>query len=297
MKTSKQQNYSLLAAVLATFSALLLSTSMLLARTLSPAIPTPLVVFIKSCCGLGVLIPLLVQSKLQMLSTNKIHLHLLRVILSASSMLCTYYAYRNLPTVVATAIGMTGALFVTILARIILAEKIRPLKWLLISIGYLGVILVIAKPTSISYTLSISYFAVCSAILANIFAASCVIVTKLLSHHDTPTTIVTYSNLGVTLIYLMLSYNNLSIITTISTKDIITLFSIGILVVIAHICSVSAVKHTSPAFTAPFEYTRIVFAAIVGVTLFNEPLTLLVIIGSSMIILSAYLLNFLATKD
>jgi drug/metabolite transporter (DMT)-like permease len=80
-------------------------------------------------------------------------------------MFCTYYTYRNLPVAFATSIGMSGALFTTILSRIILKDHVTALKWLLIIIGYLGVI-VLVNPTS--YVIDI---AIITSLVANLIAS------------------------------------------------------------------------------------------------------------------------------
>jgi hypothetical protein len=49
------------AALLATFSALALSTSMALARKLNPEIPTTLLVFVRSCFGFLFFLPFFTQ--------------------------------------------------------------------------------------------------------------------------------------------------------------------------------------------------------------------------------------------
>jgi len=138
---------NIISAILATLGALALSTLMMLAKQLHPSIPTSLVVFIKSSFGLIFFIPVLIANRKTIAKTKKLPWHILRIILASSTMVCTYYAYRNLPIAFATSIGMSGPLFTTLLSVILLKENISPIKWLIIILGYIGVIIII-KPVT-----------------------------------------------------------------------------------------------------------------------------------------------------
>lgn len=288
-------NIKIISIILATLSALLLSIAMMLAKNLSSDISTLLIVFVKSCCGLILFIPFLAKHKTRSLSTNKGYIHFLRIILLVSAMFATYYAYRNLSVVLATSIGMTEALFITIFSKIILKETIGPLKWGLILIGYLGVTLVIIKSPILSESInSISKLAIVAALLANILAANCAIITKILSKYDSTMTILLYSYLGtfiVSLFLLILNVDNLSTFALLSTKDITILFGIAILGISSQLCSTTAIKYSTLVLIAPFKYIRILFAALIGVIVFKEQLTISTAIGSIIIIFSAYLIN------
>ena len=78
-------------ALLAILSALLLSTSMSMTKTLSPEIPTSLVVFMRTFFGLLFFLPFLIKNRRQFLKTTQPFVHLLRIMTSVLAMLCTYY--------------------------------------------------------------------------------------------------------------------------------------------------------------------------------------------------------------
>ena len=70
---------------------------MSIAKQLHLDIPTTMIVFIKSCVGLMFFLPVIILNKEISIKTNQSSLYALKISLTVGSMLCTYYAYRNLP--------------------------------------------------------------------------------------------------------------------------------------------------------------------------------------------------------
>lgn len=276
------------ATALAIFSALALSTSMALARKLNSEIPTTLVVFMRSLFGFAFFLPFLMKNNRAIFYTKKFHLHVLRVLLAVSAMLCTYYTYRNLPVAFATSIGMSGAIFTTTLSWFILKEYISSFRWILVIIGYMGVLVVI-RPTS--YLLDI---AIITSIMANIFAALAMITAKVLSRTDSTLTMMLYSNLGIVIVSASISRGGG--IDILNNTDWLILSMTGLLGVSAQYALLNAIKISTPSFLAPFEYTRMVFAIMIGWVFFCEIPGLYTIAGSIIIILATYLLTYLDNK-
>jgi len=274
--------------LLAITSSLLLSISMSLAKTVNSEVPTTLLVFIRSCFGILFLLPILVYNTRSITRTQNLLLHILRTIIVFSAMLCTYYAYRNLPLAFAASISMSSPLFTTILSFIILKEKINSLKLLVILIGYLGVIIVIRPST---FLLDLGTI---SSILANILAACALIIVKILSRHDSTMTIMFYTNIGLVLVACVFSLDEWKLLNFIDYKIISIM---GLLGVTMQFCSIIAVTHSSPSFVAPFEFTRIFFSHLIGIIIFKEIVDIYIVIGSLVILFSVYILARLEIKD
>jgi len=279
---------NMLSAGLATLGALSLSVSMSLAKQLHPGIPTSLVVFTKSCFGLLIFLPILISNRKSFVKTDKLPWHILRVVLAASAMLCTYYAYRNLPFAFATSIGMSGPLFTTFLSIILLKEKVSLIKWVVIIVGYIGVIIIV-KPTSCLLDLG-----TVSALLANLLAACTIIVVKILSKYDPTITIMLYSNIGITIVSFLFNIQGWQ---PLSIKDLMLLSFMGVLGIISQFCSITALKYSTPSFVAPFEYTRLPFAILIGLLVFGETTDVYTILGGVVIISSAYILSCLNNRN
>ena len=270
-------NQKINGTILVIISALSLSISMSLVKQLNSDIPTLLAVFIRSCFGLLFLMPFLRKNPIQAIRTIKLRLHILRSILTLGAMFCTYYAYRHLPIAFATSIGMSGPLFTITLSVIILKDHIGLWKWVLVLIGYCGVILVI-RPTSF-----IVDIAIIVALLANILSSCCIIIAKILSKNDSTITIMLYSNIGITIISALLNNYQWQIL---DIRDIIILSLAGLLGIISQFCTFKAFKYSNPSFLAPFEYTRMLFAILISIFIFQEQPDLFTIIGGIIIISS-----------
>jgi len=258
-----------------------------LARSLNPDIPTSMLVFVRSCFGLLFFIPFLLKHNLEIFKTKRLHLHILRACISVTSMICTYYTYRHLPIAFATSIGMSGALFVTTLSSLILRDRIGIYRWILLIIGYVGVVIVI-RPSS--YILD---FAIITSLLANLFMALALIVAKILSRTDSNITMMLYTNIGIVIVSALILQGDLSIL---SLDDIVKLSIIGLLGVSAQYIMLSALRLTSPSFIAPFEYTRIVFSTLIGIICFAEIPDIWIFIGSVVIVSATYSLTYLDAK-
>lgn len=266
-------------AVLAIIGVLSLSVSMSVAKQLDPNIPTVMVVFVRSGFGLLFFIPVFIKERRSLSRFTNIPLHITRVILGVFAMLCTYYTYRNLPIAFATSIGMTSPIFTTALSGLILKEVIGYKKWMLVIIGYIGALIVI-KPTSF-----ILDTAIITALLANLLAAACVIIIKILSRTNSIIAIMLFGNVGLFVLSCFMSITQWYPLTI---REIGLLSITGALGLITQICSNVAVKRTSPGFIAPFEYSRMLFATLIGFIIFNEIPEISTIIGVSVIIASTY---------
>ena len=282
MLFSLRQN--IISATLAILGALSLSIMLSLSKLLHPGISTIFVVFVKTCFGLMFFVPILLSNRKTIAKTDMLPLHILRIILSIGAILCTYYAYRNLPVAYATSIGMSGSLFTTILSVIVLKEKISFAKWLIIFLGYLGVIIVV-RPVSFFLDLGTA-----SALLANLLSSCIIILVKILLRYDSTATIMFYAIIGIIIITFLLNIHGWEVLTM---KDLILLSFMGLLGVITQFCSFTALKYSNLSFVAPFEYTRVFFAILIGLIIFHEIPDVYTLFGSTLIILSVYMITCL----
>src|SRR3569832_2191511 len=270
-------------AILATLAALLTGVLMAVTKELTQEIPTLLVVFIRSTFGLLFSLPLLIKNRQRVFRSNQYGLHGIRIILSASAMLCTYYTYRHLPLTLATSLGMTGALFTTVLSIHILKDRVDRIKWLCILLGYLGALFII-QPSNLTFEIGIA-----TSLLANFFAGCGTIIGKIISRQDSSLTILGYTNIGLTIIFGCLSYPHWQII---SNRDILLLALGGVLGVCSHYAYLTALQKVSPSFLAPFGYTRLIFGFLIGFVFFNELPNLSIVLGSMLIILANYIITY-----
>ena len=182
---------------------------------------------------------------------------------------------------------MTGALFTTVLSVVILKDQVDRIKWLCILVGYLGT-LCILQPGAIHFEIGII-----TALLANLLAGCGSITSKILSQRVSNLAIIIYNTLGMAIIFGFLSYPYWHLL---NQQVFGILAGMGALALGSNYCYLTALKKASPSFLAPFEYTRLIFAFIVGFVLLGESPTWHTILGSMMIIGAAYTITYRDSK-
>ncbi len=255
------------------------STAMAFAKTLSPEVDSVIVLFMRYFFGLIFFSPFIIKAGVKGFVTSRPVLHFTRVLTLGITVGCTYFAYRNLPLALATSIGMTGPLFTTVLAMLFLKDHVSLTKWVLILLGYVGVIVAV-RPHEVSVSIG-----VWAALMANSFAAISIICSKLLTRTESTFTLMLYANTVTTFIAGLVA---LVLWKTPGTSDLMTLIAVGGFGVLSQFCNITALKFANPSFLAPFEYTRICFAIPVGYIFFDEVPNLWVILGSLIIIGATY---------
>jgi len=264
-----------------------ITTAMSFAKLLDLETSGFVLVFLRCSFGFLFTLPFVVSSGVKAFKTQRHPLHLLRVCFNCSALACTYYAYRHLPLAEASAIGLTEPLLTTLMAALILKDKVTPGKWLTIICGYLGV-LIIANPQNfvVNHALWVLLF-------ANFSASASLICTKKLSNSESTVLILTYTNIVSVLFTGLIA---LPYWKAPSGRDVWIMICVGLFGIISQLSYVRALKLGSPAFLSPLEYMRFVIAIPVGFFLFKEALTFSTILGGCLIILATYGLTYLENK-
>lgn len=252
-------------------------------KMLQGTIPTVTILFTRSIFGSLASSMMVASAGREILRTQRFPLHLFRISLGLVGIICTYYAYSNLPLAMATSIGFTGPLMTTLMSLIFLKETISWKRWIGILVGYLGVLLII-RPEEGSFS-----FAVGISLLANVFAGGSIILARKLSGTDHPAIIMALSN-GVNL--LLLAFPAFLNWVPLTTSQSLLLIGVALTGTISQYFQINAVRLAKPSFLAPFEYFRLIFALPLGWFLLNETPTVMELIGSFIIIIATYYVTY-----
>lgn len=131
-------------------------------RLLATMVLSTLVMVVKFTAGTGVALPeilfwrqvpsaililawLVWRGEVHRLRTTRLPTHARRAMLGMSGMFFTFGAPILLPLAVATTFGFTTPIFAVILSALLLKEKIGPVRWLAVALGFAGVV-IIAQP-------------------------------------------------------------------------------------------------------------------------------------------------------
>ena len=185
-------------------------------------------------------------------------------------------ALFNMPLANVSAILQVLPLSVTLAAAVFLGERVGWRRWIAIVIGFIGVMLIL-RPGGGGFGIY-SFYAV--------GAVACVTVRDLCVRRITAETPSLTIALGAAIGVLVFSgFGALAIewqpVTSLSAFKLA--MATGF-VIAAYMCSVMAMRSGEIAFVAPFRYSSLVVAMILGVTIFGETLDAFTLLGSAIVV-------------
>jgi drug/metabolite transporter (DMT)-like permease len=236
-------------------------------------------VFLRSLIGVSIFLLLGKQfGGWRSLVTAKWRWHLLRTFLSTITMFAFFYGLANMRLVDALTLGFTAPLMVTALSVLFLGEHVGWRRWIAVSAGFIGV-LIILRPGSTP----VSFASV--AVLIAAFTYACMAITsRKLSTTESGYALSVYVIAGPMVVSAtMLSGGNWQ---TPDANGWLLFTMAGASSVITWIGIIGAYRRASPALLAPFEYTALIGGAIAGYLIWNEIPDRWVVLGASIIIAS-----------
>lgn len=267
-----------LGAVILTFSWVFFTIEMVLARILSKDLPIAEIAVFRLLAQILILIPVLIFLGGGLLKTTRIWHHVSRAALSSGGMILFYLTFSLLPVAVATTLTFTQALFVSIMAVVVLREIVGPRRILAILVGFAGVLIVV-RPGFVTFDP-----AMLIALLGAFVASALMIITRSLGQTEHRLAIMAYSagfGLCFVLPYALLHWKPVeeALWPMLAILSLCGTFGQFLMVGAYQIAEASAL--------APIDYVRLVFAVIAGYAVFSEIPDIWTFTGSAVIVLSA----------
>ena len=125
------------------------------------------------------------------------------------------------------------------------------------------------------------FFYYMCAILGTLLIAYIKIFIKIISQKESNTKIQFYFALNSSLILLIPYILNCSVILF---KDFLFVFLLSVFGLLAQYFTVEGLKNSQAVKVMPFDYSRIIFGIIIGVSFFNEKITMDIIFGALIIV-------------
>lgn len=244
-------------------------------RYLSAFYDPSFIVMVRNIFALAILMPYIYKNYRNIFTRNKLTINILRASSGFLSMTMWFYAVSMIPIADAVSISFIVPSLTTIFAIIFLKEKINIKNWISIIIGFIGVLIIIRpgfKEFNIAYLLMI---------VSACFWAISNILTKILSASQQPINVVAYLTTIMTI---------LSVPFGVFYIQPLTIFSIFLLIAMAIISNLSyfllskSYSKADLSIVQPFDFTRLIFSALIGYFIFDEKVDLLTIIGSLIIL-------------
>ena len=239
------------------FGALMASSVKYLSNDLHPII----ICFYRCLLGLILISPFIIKNNFRALKSKNIKLQFSRVMINIFSMIFWFSAIGIMQFEKAAALGFTTPLFTTILAIIILKEKIRFHRTAALLIGFLGIIIIV-RPGYVPLELGAVF------ILASALSFSFVlIIIKKLSAIDSSQTIIFYHLLLSTPVFFILS---LFYWETVNLNQLLIFTLMGASGLLSHWCLAQAFKLSDTTFVMPLQFTKLIWASLIGFFIFTE---------------------------
>jgi drug/metabolite transporter (DMT)-like permease len=259
-----------------------------LIKSLGDAYPTNQIVFVRS---LFALIPVLIMVQAaggwRVLITAYPWSHLGRSLAGLTAMTCLFAALALIPLATATAIAYAAPLFTTALAALLLGERVRRYRWAAVVVGFFGVLVMLA-PAGLTladtglagggdrYALGAGL-----ALAGAIFMALAMVQIRRLTGFEPSIRIVFYfTAIGTVAAGLTLPVN--AVLPT--WPDAAVMLAIGVTGGLAQLTLTASYRGAPASVIAPFDYTSMLWALVLGYVLFAEVPQPLVLIGAGVVI-------------
>lgn len=209
--------------------------------------------------------------------------HLLRGAIGAAGMALIFISYGLLPLPEATAITFAAPLFSTLLAAPLLGERLRRYRILATLAGLAGVAVVMAPRLTVFGGAAASgpeAWGAAAALGAALFMALAQIQVRRMTRTETTTSIVLWFTISCT-VY--------SLVTVPSWRmpdasQWALLGLAGLLGGVAQVMLTAAYKNAEAGLIAPFDYTSMLFATVIGFVIFSDIPALPTVIGAAVVI-------------
>jgi drug/metabolite transporter (DMT)-like permease len=200
--------------------------------------------------------------KLGLVRTRRLGLQIVRGMLLAASSMFFFSALKFMPMAEASSISFVAPMLATLLGVILLKEKVEPARWLAVTAGFVGVLIIVRPGSGI-----FSWVAVLPLATAASFA-SYQILTRKLAGVDGPYTSLFYSGVvGTVMLAAVLPFQW---VTPTTVAHALMLPAIGFLGGLSHLILIRAYDQAAVSTLAPFSYTQLIWVILMGYLVFGD---------------------------
>ena len=242
-----------------------------------------IICFYRSLMGLILITPFVVRNNFRALQTKNMRLQIFRASINVISMICWFSAIGMMHFEKATALGFTTPLFTTVLAVIVLGEVIRFHRTAALLLGFIGIIIII-RPGYVPFE-----FGTILMLVASFSFSFVLIFVKKLSATDSSITIIFYHLLYMTPVFFILS---LFYWENINLNQLIIFTLMGASGLLSHWCLAQAFKMSDTTFVMPLQFTKLIWASLIGLFLFAEQPDIWTWVGGVIIFISVVYITY-----
>lgn len=247
-------------------------------RYLGSDMPAIEAAFIRYAIGLVLVLPTLRPLLRRRPGAGELRLYTLRGLVHGIAVMLWFYAMARIPIAEVTAIGYSAPIFVTIGAAVFLKETLHARRIAAVLIGFVGTFIILRPGFE---AVSLGQLAQLAA--APLFAASFLIAKKL-TEETNPATIVGALSLGCTITLLpgaLWQWRDPTL------EELGWLALTALFATAGHYTLTRAFRSAPITVTQPISFLQLVWAVLLGMFVFGEPLDPFVIVGASIVVAAA----------
>ena len=279
MKRNKFLTVALLAIGATLFGSFMGAGVKLLSNELHPII----ICFYRCLMGLIIITPFVARNNFKALQTDNMRLQIFRALINIISMICWFSAIGMMHFEKATALGFTTPVFTTVLAVLNLGEVIRFHRTAALLLGFVG-ILIIIRPGYMPFE-----FGTILMLIASFSFSFVLIFVKKLSATDSSLTIIFYHLLYMTPAFFILS---LFYWQSINFNQLVIFSLMGSSGLLSHWCLAQAFKMSDTTFVMPLQFTKLIWASLIGLFIFAEQPDIWTWVGGVIIFISVVYITY-----
>ena len=242
-----------------------------------------IICFYRSLMGLILITPFVARNNFKALQTKNMRLQIFRASINIISMICWFSAIGMMHFEKATALGFTTPLFTTVLAVLVLGEVIRFHRTAALLLGFIGIMIII-RPGYVPFE-----FGTVLMLIASFSFSFVLIFVKKLSATDSSLTIIFYHLLYMTPVFFILS---LFYWENINLNQLVIFILMGASGLLSHWCLAQAFKMSDTTFVMPLQFTKLIWASLIGLFIFTEQPDIWTWIGGIIVFISVVYITY-----
>ncbi len=236
-----------------------------------------------------VLLPLLLTGRLHTIKPVRWRMHLLRGVLAIAMLATFVYSVRHLPLADVYSVFLAAPLLVTALAVPLLGERVDAPRWIAISVGLLGVVILL-KPSGTGF----GTLAAIAALVAALCYALVVLTVRTLTKTDTTASMVFWFMLMLAVFAGALAAPDW---VPLRREHWPWLGAIGVLGALGQHFITEAFRNAPASTVAPFEYTALLWAVAIDWLVWQHAPSMRMFVGGAIIIACGLFLIFLEHRQ
>lgn len=252
---------------------------LVLVHWLGPGWPAPLQLFWRQAVGLLLLSPFIIRNGSGAFRTATWKAVLFRSVCAMSALALWIYAATRLPMATATVLSFTRPLFIVILARLMLGERISAVKWGAVVLGFAGVVIMVRPGATI-----VEPAAQAAVIASSLLFALSFVTIKSMTNDNNPMVIIVWSCVLGTV---FTAVPAASAWRTPSALEFAMLIGLGVSSLSAFLMMLKALSFSGAAALMPMDYLRLPLITLAGIFLFHEYPDSYGLAGGALILLAA----------